>query len=81
MGGMVPLWGAVVGAVFGRSRFGRVMGLMRPVMLPIQTIGVPLAGYLYDREGSYNTAFLIFFGFYCASMLLMLALRIHDSGD
>ncbi len=81
MGGMVPLWGAAVGAVFGRDRFGRVMGLMRPVMLPIQTIGVPLAGWLYDRQGNYDQAFLIFFGFYCASMLLMLGLRIQDAGD
>ena len=80
MGGMVPLWGATVGAVFGRERFGRVMGLMRPVMLPIQTIGVPLAGYLYDRQGHYQTAFGVFFVFYCASMLLMLALRIQDTG-
>ncbi|MEM6703929.1 MAG: MFS transporter [Acidobacteriota bacterium] len=80
MGGMVPLWGAAIGALFGRDRFGRVMGLMRPVMLPIQTIGVPLAGWLYDVQGNYQTAFGVFFGFYCASMLLMLALRIEDGG-
>ena len=81
MGGMVPLWGAMIGAVFGRNRFGRVMGLMRPVMFPIQMIGVPLAGYLYDRQGNYDMTFSIFFGFYCASMLLMLALRINDGGE
>ena len=40
------------------------MGLMTPVMLPIQTTGVPLAGYLFDRQGSYTSAFLLFVGLY-----------------
>jgi cyanate permease len=79
MGGMVPLWGALIGATFGRRAFGRVMGLMTPVMLPIQTTGVPLAGLIYDRQGSYATAFWLFIGLYLLSMVVLLALRSDRS--
>ena len=62
MGGVVPLNGAISGAVFGRLSFGRVMGLMRPATLPIQGAMTPLAGWIYDQTGSYLYAFEIFFG-------------------
>jgi MFS family permease len=57
VGGVVPLHGAVVGKTFGRERFGAVLGLMRPAMFPIQILGVPFAGWVYDTTGSYATAF------------------------
>ncbi len=57
MGGVVPLQGALVGRLFGRERFGRVLGLMRPTMLPIQIIGMPIAGAVYDATDSYDPAF------------------------
>ncbi|MBL4584991.1 MAG: MFS transporter [Pseudomonadales bacterium] len=46
MGGVVPLQGTIVAKVFGRLSFGRVLGLLRPAMLPVQIIGVPLAGWV-----------------------------------
>ncbi|MFQ5513252.1 MAG: MFS transporter [Myxococcota bacterium] len=78
MGGLVPLWGALVGAAFGRFAFGRVMGLMSPCMLPIQMLGVPFAGYVYDLRGSYDLALWIFIGLYAASLLTILRLRLPD---
>ncbi|MGH1470789.1 MAG: MFS transporter [Cellvibrionaceae bacterium] len=60
MGGVVPLHAAVVGSLFGRRGFGKVMGLMRPMMLPLQVLGLPLAGWVYDTNGSYNLAFYSF---------------------
>ncbi|MGI1679985.1 MAG: MFS transporter [Cellvibrionaceae bacterium] len=60
MGGVVPLHAAVVGSLFGRRGFGKVMGLMRPMMLPLQVLGLPLAGWVYDTRGSYNLAFYSF---------------------
>jgi MFS family permease len=78
MGGMMPLWAGLIGAGFGRHAFGRVMGLMGPVMFPIQVIGIPYAGWIYDRNGSYDVAFLTLIGAYVAAMLALLLLRLPE---
>lgn len=64
VGGVVPLHGIVVGKTFGRERFGAVLGLMRPAMFPVQILGVPFAGWVYDMTGSYALAFQILLGLY-----------------
>ena len=64
VGGIMPLWGALTGACFGRAVFGRAMGLMTPLMLPFNLAGAPIAAYVFDRTGSYSlvlSAFLITF--------------------
>ncbi|MCW8195043.1 MFS transporter [Proteobacteria bacterium 005FR1] len=63
MGGVVPLHASAVGAYFGRHGFGKLMGLMRPMMLPLQVLGLPLAGWVYDATGSYDFAFACFLVF------------------
>lgn len=78
MGGVVPLWGSLIGEVFGRENFGTIMGTMSPCMLPIQILGLPLAGYVYDRTGSYDMAFKIFLGVYCAAAFSMFFLKKRD---
>jgi MFS family permease len=78
MGGMPPLAGALVGAAFGRYRFGRVMGLMNPVMLPIRVLGIPYAGWIFDRTGSYQIAFLTFVGLCVLSILVLAFLRLPE---
>ena len=62
VGGVVPMHGAIVGATFGRERFGAILGLMRPAMFPIQILGVPFAGWVYDVYQSYDPAFQVFLG-------------------
>ncbi|MEC7107464.1 MAG: hypothetical protein VXX02_11415, partial [Pseudomonadota bacterium] len=64
VGGVVPMHGAIVGATFGRERFGAILGLMRPAMFPIQILGVPFAGWVYDVYQSYDPAFQVFLGLY-----------------
>jgi MFS family permease len=78
MGGMPPLAGALIGAAFGRYRFGRMMGLMNPVMLPIRVLGIPYAGWIFDRTGSYEIAFLTFIGLCVMSILVLSLLRLPD---
>ena len=78
MGGMMPLWGSLIGAAFGRLAFGRVMGLMSPVMVPIQTVGIPFAGWVFDRTGSYDLAFAMFLGSYLLAMLALAFLRLPE---
>jgi MFS family permease len=69
VGGVVPMHGAVVGKTFGRDRFGAVLGLMRPAMFPIQILGVPFAGWIFDVTGSYDVAFQVFLGLYFLAAL------------
>ena len=64
VGGVVPMQGAIVGATFGRERFGAVLGLMRPAMFPIQIVGVPFAGWVFDHYASYDPAFRVFLCLY-----------------
>ena len=66
---VVPMHGAVVGKTFGRDRFGAVLGLMRPAMFPIQILGVPFAGWIFDVTGSYDIAFQVFLGLYFLAAL------------
>ena len=78
MGGMPPLMGALIGAAFGRYKFGRMIGLMNPLMLPIRVLGIPYAGWIFDRTGSYQIAFLTFIGLCVASILVVAFLRLPE---
>lgn len=76
MGGMVPLQGTLVATTFGRSSFGKAMGLIRPFQVPIHAAGVPFAGFVFVETGSYGPAFLVFAGAY----LLALGALLFPSG-
>jgi MFS family permease len=76
MGGVVPLQGALAGAAFGRLSFGEVMGLMRPVQVPLHAVGIPLAAMIHDFTGSFQPAWWIFLGVYAASGLIIAGLRL-----
>ena len=61
--------GAIVGRTFGRSSFGSVLGIMRPAMFPIQILGVPFAGLVFDEFGSYEIAFRVFLLLYLLAIV------------
>ena len=75
MGGVVPLWGCLVGEAYGREAFGRVMGLMNPCMLPLQASGLPFAGWMYDRNGNYDAVFVTFFAAYALAAIILARFR------
>lgn len=77
MGGIAPLWRLLVGEVFGRRSFGRVMGLMNPCMLPIRAAGVPFAGYVFDQMGNYTIAFRTFLGLYFVAACMVFLLPVE----
>jgi MFS family permease len=62
LGGFLPLWGALIGDCFGRMAFGRVMGLMGPLMLPLNVAALQLAPWSFDATGSYDLALRVFLG-------------------
>jgi MFS family permease len=75
-GGMLPVWGALLAAIFGTVSYGRVMGLMMPLIVLIVIPGYSLAGYLSDQSGSYGLCFVIFSAVIAISMPLALMLKI-----
>ena len=75
VGGVMPLWGSLTGACFGRDVIGRAMGLMSPLMLPFSLVGAPLAAFVYDRTGSYGPALAVFLGAFALAALTLSLLR------
>ncbi len=78
VGGVVPMHGTIVGKTFGRERFGAVLGLMRPAMFPIQILGVPFAGWVYDTTGSYALAFEVLLVLYVFAALAVTFYRAPE---
>lgn len=52
-GSMMPIYGALVGRLFGVSAFGQVMGLAALVGVPVIFLAPVLFGYAFDYSGSY----------------------------
>ena len=64
-----------VAKTFGRERFGAVLGLIRPAQFPIQILGVPFAGWVYDSYGSYQLSSEVFLGIYLLAAISILFYR------
>jgi len=60
VGGVLPLWGMIVGGRFGVPSMGRVMGLMSTAFLPLNLLGLHIVGTAFDTTGSYGPAFQIY---------------------
>jgi MFS family permease len=75
-GGMLPVWGALVAAIFGVASFGRAMGLITPVIGVLVMPGYMIAGASRDATGSYTPALQGFVGAIVCAALLLVALRV-----
>ncbi|MCB1676379.1 MAG: MFS transporter [Halioglobus sp.] len=80
-GGMLPVWGAMLAWLFGAENYGRVMGQMNPVIIPIYLVAPALAGAIYDRTGNYDTAFTLFIALLALSLLLLPAIRQSEQPE
>ncbi|MFP6655377.1 MAG: MFS transporter, partial [Myxococcota bacterium] len=58
LGGVMPLGAALLARAFGPAKFGPMMGLMAPIMIPFQATGPPAAAAVYDSTGSYDIAWM-----------------------
>ncbi|MEZ4290884.1 MAG: MFS transporter [Myxococcota bacterium] len=75
-GGMLPVWGALVAAVFGVARFGQVMGLMGPVIGLLVAPGYTVAGAIREATGSYVPVLQVFIAVLVVALGLVAFLRV-----
>ena len=61
-GGRTPLTTAIRGEYFGRASFGRILGVSTVPMNVLLLIAAPMAGYMHDRLGDYDAAFITLAG-------------------
>jgi MFS family permease len=82
LGGLLPVWGALIGRCYGRHAFGRVMGLMNPAMGPLLWSVFPFTGWVRDRTGNYDLALVVFLGAMAlaAGVLALLRPPPHEPG-
>ena len=59
IGGMMFLQNFIWADYFGRANVGSIRGLVMPINLAVGGIGAPLAGYVRDATGSYNTVWWV----------------------
>jgi MFS family permease len=73
--GMYPLIWAALGQAFGRKAFSTIRGTIMAFQIG-SIMGMPiLAGFLFDRSGSYTGVLWITFALWVAAGTLMLVTR------
>ena len=76
LGGSVPLMNILFSKTFSPINFGRALGLAVPFMVPIQVIGGPLSGWLFDTFGNYDLAFSLNAGVCLIAFLFVFMLNV-----
>jgi sugar phosphate permease len=74
-GGRSPLTTAIRGKYFGRTSFGRILGLSTVPMNVLLLVASPFAGFMRDIQGTYTVAFLVLAGLNLLGGLLFLAAK------
>jgi len=74
-GASVPLVLITIGRYFGRKAFGSIVGTSNAIRAPFALMAPVFAGWIFDRSGSYTTAFILFSAASAVAMLLMCAVR------
>jgi len=73
-GGRNPLTTSIRGDYFGRSSFGKIMGMTQLPMNVLLLIAPIFAGYMRDTYGTYDVAFITLAGFnFLGGVLLLMA--------
>lgn len=80
-GGMLPVWNAMVPAIFGVANYGRTMGLMMPIIGVVVTPSFALVGALRDVTASYILGFQISLGILFLALLLLVPLRVGPASE
>lgn len=75
-GGILPVWNAIVPALFGLQNFGRAMGLMAPATSLVSAPTFLIIGFVRDSAGSYTPVFQGFIGVLVLALLAIVPLRV-----
>ncbi|GAB3289697.1 MFS transporter [Parahaliea aestuarii] len=75
-GGMLPVWGALLAVIFGVASYGRVMGLMNPLITLLVMPGFVITGHLYDQSGHYHGAFWLYCGVLVVAAVILGRLKM-----
>jgi MFS family permease len=75
IGGHAVIMPMLVGRCFGELHFSKIMGLVMSGFALGIIVGIPLAGWIFDRTGSYEWAFLICLVGLLASALIAALIR------
>ena len=59
-GGMMPIRTPIIREYFGTKNFGKIYGLSQLSLTFAMLIGSPLAGWVYDKSGTYDPIWLVF---------------------
>jgi MFS family permease len=74
-GGGAVLLPLLVGHCFGMRAFGRILGVMMIAATLGGALGPVLTGWIFDRTGSYNLAFVLHIGAFLTAAFTILLLR------
>jgi MFS family permease len=80
-GAVMPLWGVLIGALFGREAFARIMGVMGPITLPFTVLGLPFTTWVFETTGSYLPAFTALVGGFIVSGVALAFLKFPQRGN
>lgn len=75
-GGMIPVWGLLMAAVFGLVSYGRAMGLMGPLISLLVMPGFTIVGWLHGVSGNYQLSLLVFAGALVVGILSIVPLKL-----
>lgn len=75
IGGAIPLQETVWAGYYGRAHLGSIRAVAMPFTIIFSAMGPKFAAHLYDRSGSYTSAFLFFACFWALGTVLVLLAR------
>lgn len=78
-GAQSPIFNILIATIFGRGDFPRVIGLMGPIMLPFNMLGLPLTTLIYENYGTYLPAYIAVLLLHVISAICLGFLKIPDS--
>ena len=81
VGGVMPLAAALLARAFGPAAFGPMMGLMTPMMIPLQSTGAPFAAAVFDSTGSYDGAWFTLAALLLVACGLLSRLELDDPDE
>ncbi|MGA1104462.1 MAG: hypothetical protein ACO3T7_12610 [Pseudomonadales bacterium] len=72
----MPLFNILIATLFGPTAFARMIGIMGPIMLPFNLIGLPLSTLTYETFGSYIPAYAAILVLYLVAIAGLWGLKL-----